>query len=563
MQPAGLFHVLFILIVARLLLPAGEVAAADYDVVLRGGMVYDGSGQAPLVADVAIVGDRITAVGDLSGKTSSRVIDVSGLAVAPGFINMLSWAVSSLIADGRSQSDLRQGVTLEVFGEGMSWGPWNDQLKQWCKDDQSDIYYEIEWSTLNEYLQYLVQRGVSCNVASFVGATTVRVHELGFDDRAPSSREMARMKQLVRRAMQEGALGVASALIYAPGYFAKTDELIELGKVAAEYDGLYITHIRSEGNRLEEAVDEVLQIARSAGVRAEIYHLKAAGKSNWTKLDPVIAKIEAARQEGLEITADMYTYTAASTGLDAAMPPWVQEGGYNSWSARLRDPRIRLRVLREMQTPSQEWENLMLLAGSPDKVLLVGFKNERLKPLTGQTLAQVAQSRGQSPEETVMDLVVEDGSRVETVYFLMSEENIKKQIRLPWVSFCSDAASQVPEGVFLKSGAHPRTYGNFARLLGRYVRDEQVIALSEAIRRLTSLPATNLRIRDRGWIKPGYFADIVVFAPSKVQDHATYDQPHRLATGVVHVLVNGEPVIRDGQHTGATPGRVVYGPGRS
>ena len=538
------------------------VSGADFDVILRGGTVYDGSGQPPVVANVGIRGDQIAMLGDLTGKTAEQVIDVRNLAVAPGFINMLSWAVDTLIEDGRSKSDIRQGVTLEVFGEGISWGPWNGRLKAWCKKAQGDIRYNIQWTTLAEYLDYLAQRGVSPNIASFVGATTVRIHELGFEDRRPTGRELARMKQLVRQAMEEGALGVGSSLIYAPAFYAKTGELIELCKVAAEYDGLYITHMRSEGNQLLEGVDEVLKIAREAGLRAEIYHLKAAGQPNWHKLDEVIRKIEAARKEGLGITADMYNYTAGATGLDAAMPPWVQEGGYDAWAKRLQNPGIRLRVMREMQTNSDDWENLMLLAGSPDKVLLVGFRNERLKRLTGKTLGEVSRMRGKSPEETAIDLVIEDGSRVGTVYFLMSEENLRKQIRLPWISFCSDAGSLAPEGVFLRSSTHPRAYGNFARLLGKYVRQEQVITLQEAIRRLTSLPAGNLKIQRRGFLAPGYFADVVVFDPRKIQDHATFQQPHQLATGMIHVFVNGQHVLRDGKHTGATPGCVVHGPGR-
>jgi N-acyl-D-amino-acid deacylase len=415
---------------------------------------------------------------------------------------------------------------------------------------------------LNEYLEHLAKRGVSCNVASFVGATTIRVHELGFDDRAPSDQELERMKQLVRIAMEQGALGVASALIYAPAFYAETDELVELCKVAAEYDGMYITHLRSEGNRLVDGVDEALAIARQAKIRTEIYHLKAAGERNWGKLETVIGKIERARADGLEITADMYNYTAAATGLDAAMPPWVQEGGYNAWAARLRDPATRLRVIREMRTPSDEWENLLLLAGSPENVLLVDFRSEPLKPFTGMTLAAVAQRRGISAEEAALDLVIEDGSRVGTVYFLMSDENVRRQLRLPWVSFCSDAASMAPEGVFLKSSTHPRAYGNFARLLGKYVREESIVSLSEAIRRLTSLPANNLRLGERGLLKPGYYADVVMFRADKIQDHATYARPHRLATGMVHVLVNGQFVIREGRHTGAMPGQVVHGPGR-
>ena len=535
---------------------------ADFDVILRGGTVYDGSGNPPAIASVGIRGDRIAAVGDLTGDTADRDINVRGFAVAPGFINMLSWAVESLIEDGRSQSDIRQGVTLEVFGEGMSWGPWNRRLKESGKKQQGDIRYDIKWSSLAEYLDYLAKRGVSPNVASFVGATTVRIHEIGFEDRPPTERELERMQQLVREAMQQGALGMGSSLIYAPAFYAGTEELIALCKVVAEYDGLYITHMRSEGNRLLESVDEVFRIARESGVRAEIYHLKAAGERNWHKMDTVIEKINAARREGLTVTADMYTYTAGATGLNAAMPPWVQEGGYEAWAARLRDPTIRLRVLREMQTHSDDWENLMLLAGSPDKVLLIGFKNEKLKPLTGKTLAEVSRMRGKSPEETAMDLVVEDGSRVDTVYFLMSEENVRKQIRLPWVSFGSDAESSAPEGAFLKSSTHPRAYGNFARLIGKYVRDERIIPLHEAIRRLTTLPAENLRIKQRGALRLGYFADIVVFSPESVQDHATFSVPQQFATGMYHVFVNGRQVLDKGIHTGATPGQVVYGPGR-
>lgn len=535
---------------------------ADYDVILRGGTVYDGSGNVPAVASVGIRADRIVAVGDLTADTANKDIDVHGLAVAPGFINMLSWAVESLIEDGRSQSDIRQGVTLEVFGEGMSWGPWNRRMKESSKKQQGDIRYDIKWTSLAEYLNYLAKRGISPNVASFVGATTVRIHEIGFEDRPPTKKELERMKRLVREAMQQGALGLGSSLIYAPAFYADTEELIALCKVVSEYDGLYITHMRSEGNQLLESVEEVFRIARESGVRAEIYHLKAAGQRNWHKMDAVIDKINTAREEGLAVTADMYTYTAGATGLDAAMPPWVQEGGYEAWAARLRDPAIRLRVLREMQTHSDDWENLMLLAGSPDKVLLIGFKNERLKPLTGKTLLEVARIRGKSPEETAMDLVLEDGSRVDTVYFLMSEENVRKQIRLPWVSFGSDAESSAPEGAFLKSSTHPRAYGNFARLIGKYVRDERIIPLHEAIRRLTTLPADNLRIKQRGALRPGYYADVVVFDPEDVQDHATFAVPQQFAAGMHHVFVNGRQVLNNGDHTGATPGRVVYGPGR-
>lgn len=531
-----------------------------YDVVIRGGSVYDGAGSAPLLGDVAINGDTIVYVGHEAPGEGRLEIDATGLAVTPGFINMLSWATESLIEDGRAQSDIRQGVTLEVFGEGWSMGPLNDAMKQEQRERQGDIKYDIAWTTLAEYLDYLVARGIAPNVASFVGATTVRVHEVGYADRVPTPDELERMRALVRQGMEDGALGVGSSLIYAPAFYAQTPELVSLSRVAADYDGMYISHMRSEGNRLFEAVDELITIAREAGIRAEIYHLKAAGRDNWGKLDAVFARVERARAADLDISADMYTYTAGATGLDAAMPPWVQEGGHDEWVKRLRDPGIRVRVAREMRTPTDEWENLYLAAG-PDKTLLVGFKTDSLKPLTGKTLAAVAQMRGKSPEETAMELVIQDDSRVETVYFLMSEDNIKRQIAMPWVSFGSDAGAPAPEGVFLQSNPHPRAYGNFARLLGKYVRDEQVIPLEVAIHRLTALPAANLRLRRRGALQPGYYADVVVFDPTTIQDHATFEQPHQYATGVKYVFVNGVRVLRDGEHTGATPGRVVRGPG--
>jgi len=556
---------------ARTAIPAALCLAAlaacsfspgeQYDVILRGGTIYDGSGGPPFVGDVAIRGDSIVAVGDIGRASAATEIDVTGLAVAPGFINMLSWATESLIEDGRSLSGIKQGVTLEIFGEGSSMGPLNEAMKQEMLEQQGDIKYEIPWTTLGEYLEHLVERGISTNVASFIGATTVRVHEIGYEDRPPTPEELERMRALVRQAMEEGALGVGSSLIYAPAFYAKTDELIELARVAAEYGGMYISHMRSEGNRLLEAVDELITIAREANIPAEIYHLKAAGVENWPKIDEVIAKVEAARAEGLRITANMYTYTAGATGLDAAMPPWVQEGGLQQWKARLQDPQIRARLRREMTTPTDEWESLYLLAGSPEQVILVGFKQDSLKYLTGKTLAEVARMRGKSPEETAMDLVVQDDSRVETVYFLMSEDNVKKQIALPWMSFGSDAGSLAPEGVFLKSNPHPRAYGNFARLLGKYVREEKVIPLEEAVRKLTTLPAENLKLRRRGALRPGYFADVVVFDPATITDHATFENPHQLATGMVHVFVNGVQVLRDGEHTGAKPGRVVRGPG--
>ncbi|HSG82641.1 MAG TPA: D-aminoacylase [Gemmatimonadota bacterium] len=529
----------------------------DYDVLIRGGTLYDGSGGAPVVADLAISGDSIAAVGDLEGAKARRVIDAGGLAVAPGFINMLSWATESLIEDGRSQSDIRQGVTLEVFGEGWSMGPWNEQMKEEEARSQGDIKFEIEWTTLAEYLDHMAARGISTNIASFVGATTVRIYVLGYEDRAPTPAELQAMRELVRQAMEDGALGLGSSLIYAPAFYAETEELVELAKVAAGYGGIYISHLRNEGNGLLEALDEFLTIAREAEIPAEIYHLKASGRANWGKLDEVFARVEAARAAGLAITADMYTYPASSTGLDASMPPWVQEGGHAAWVERLKDPAIRQRVKREMNTPTDEWSNGYLAAGSPDNILLVSFKNEALKPLTGKTLAEVAAMRGTSPEETAMDLVIEDDSRVGCVYFTMSEENVKKKIARPWVSFGSDAGSLAPEGVFLKSNPHPRAYGTFARLLGRYVRDEGVITLEEAVRRLTSLPAANLGLARRGALAPGYFADLVVFDPQRITDHATFDDPHQYASGVRHVFVNGEQVLADGEHTGATPGRVV------
>jgi len=543
-----------------LILLSGLLTACQpaYDIVIRGGTVYDGSGASPLVGAVAVSGDTIAQVG---GSARGKVeVDAVGMAVAPGFINILAHSEESLIADGRSQSEIRQGVTLEVFGEGDAPGPLNASMKADALRFQGDIKYPIEWTTLDEYLEYLVRRGISTNVGSFVGAAGIRVHELGYADRAPTPEELERMKGLVRQAMEDGAFGLGSALIYAPGFYAKTEELIELSKIAAEYGGMYISHMRSEGNRLLEAVDELIRIAREADIRAEIFHLKAAGLSNWPKMNEVIRKVEAARAEGLHITADMYTYTAGSTGLDAAMPPWVQEGGFDAWSRRLQDPAIRRRVAREMRTPTDEWENLYLAAGA-DQTLLVGFKADALKPLIGKTLARVAQERGKTPEETAMDLVVEDGTRVSVVYFLMSEENVRRQITLPWVGFGSDAASMAPEDPFLKSSTHPRAYGNFARLLGKYVRDEKIIPLEEAIRKLTGFPAENLKLRGRGLLKPGYFADIVVFDPASIIDHATFEMPHQYATGMKHVFVNGVQVLKDGDHTGAKPGRVARGPG--
>lgn len=544
---------------ALLVSVSAQAADAAYDLIIRGGTIYDGSGKAPVVGDVAIKGDRIVAVGKVEGSAKTEVA-AKGMAVAPGFINMLSWATESLIADPKSQSDIRQGVTLEVMGEGWSMGPMNATMKRLETERQGDVKYPIEWTTLGDYLGWLEKRGVSTNVASFVGAATVRVHELGEGDVDPTPEQLARMRALVRQAMNEGAMGVGSSIIYAPGSYAETDELVALTSEAAKCGGMYISHMRSEGDRIEEAVDELIDISRRSGAPAEIYHLKMAGRSNWGKLDTIVKKIEAARAEGLKITTDMYTYTAGATGLDAAMPTWVQAGGLEEWIQRLKDPAIRTRVAAEMKQPGSNWENLYFGAGA-DKMILSGFKNDALKPLTGKTLAEVAAMRGKSPEETAMDLVVEDGSRVGTVYFLMSEDNVRRQVQLPWMSFGSDAASQATEGVFLKSGAHPRTYGNFARLLGRYVRDEKLIPLEQAVYRLTTLPATNLGIKERGALRPGYYADVVVFDPAAIGDRSTFEKPHQYSVGMRDVFVNGVGVLRNGEHSGATPGRAVRGAG--
>ena len=541
--------------------PSSPVQQVQYDLILRGGTVYDGSGKPAAAGDVAIRGDRIAAVGDLGPAKAAREIDVRGRAVAPGFINVLSWSPVSLIADGLSQGDIRQGVTLEVFGEGWSMGPWNEAMKKEDLAQQSDIHYEIQWTTLGEYLDWLAARGLSTNVASLVGATTVRIHEIGYEDRAPTPAELERMKGLVRQAMEEGALGIGASLIYVPASFSSTEELIELCKVAAEYDGVYTTHMRSEGGRFLEAIDETIRIARESGIRAEIYHLKAAGRENWPKMAQAIARIEQARREGVPLTANMYPYVAGATGLDAAMPPWVQEGGLDAWVERLKKPELRARVAQEMRTKSPEWENLYASAGSPEQVLFIGFKSGALKPLTGKTLAEVAKLRGKSPEETAMDLVVEDHSRVETAYFLMSEENVELGLKQPWVSIGSDAPSMATEGVFLEQSTHPRAYGAFARFLGHYTRDRKVAPLEDAIRRLTRLPAENFGIRERGCLDAGCFADVVVFDPARIADHATFAEPHRYSTGVQHVFVNGVQVLADGEHTRATPGRVVRGAG--
>ncbi len=532
----------------------------QYDAIIKGGTIYDGTGAPGVIGDVAIKDDRIVAIGDLKNARADKVIDATGMAVAPGFINMLSWAVDDLIHDGRSLGDIRQGVTLEVFGEGVSWGPLNDAMKAEFKERQSNITYDIEWTTLGEYLDFLEKKGISTNVASFVGATSVRIHEVGYDNRAATPEELKRMQELVRAAMREGALGVASSLIYAPANFASTGELTALVKAAAEFDGMYISHIRNESGQLLDAVDELIAIAREAGAPAEIYHLKASGSDNWDKMDAVIAKVEAARREGLAITADMYNYPASSTGLDAAMPLWVQEGGHDAWVARLKDPALRARVAAEIRDPKGGEAGFRNASGA-EGVLLIGFKNPALRKYTGRTLAEVATERGTSPEDTAIDLVIEDDSRVDVVYFTMSENNIRKQIVQPWVSFGSDGGSMAPEGEFLEKSTHPRAYGNFARVFAKYGREEKLLTVEEAVRKLTLAPALNLKLKDRGRLGEGSYADVVVFDPETIQDHATFKEPHQLATGVKHVFVNGVLTLENEEHTGATAGRVVRGPG--
>ena len=536
---------------------------AEFDVIIKGGTVYDGTSAEPRQADVAIRGDRIAGVDDFKSAKAKTVIDAKGLAVAPGFINMLSWSTESLIQDGRSQSEIRQGVTTEIMGEGESMGPVNDRVREHMLRAQTDIKYDIKWKTLAEYLQYLEKRGISCNVASFLGATTVREYVIGFEDKPPTPEQLEQMRDLVRKEMEAGALGIGTSLIYPPAFYAKTEELIELCKVAAKYHGKYISHMRSEGNQLFGALDELLRIAREANIPAEVYHIKAAGEKNWPKEDELLARIEAAQKEGLNVRANMYTYTAAGTGLDACLPPWTEDGGYPALFKRLRDPATREKIKAEVKIDSDKWENLYLAAGSPEKILLVGFKSDKLKPLTGKTLAEVAKMRDKDPIDTIMDLIAEDESRIGTVYYLMSEENVKKELRKPWISFGSDEASQAPEPPFTKSNPHPRAYGNFARVLGKYVRDEKIIPMEEAIHRLSGLPATNLGLDHRGFLKEEMFADVVVFDPATISDRATFEKPHQYAVGVKHVFVNGVQVIKDGEHTGAKPGRALWGPGKT
>ena len=554
--------VVFSLLIAGTVEASPSNSAQVFDVIIKGGTVYDGSGAEGRVADVAIRGDRIVGVGNFENSQAKRVLDAHGLAVAPGFINMLSWSTESLIVDGRSQSEIRQGVTTEVMGEGESMGPVNDRVRDYMLKQQTDIKYDITWKTLAEYLQYLEKRGVSCNVASFIGATTIRENVIGFENKEPTPEQLDQMRELVRREMEAGALGIGTALIYPPAFYAKTEELIELCKVAAKYKGKYISHMRSEGNHLLEAFDELLRISREANIPAELYHIKAAGQKNWGKMDALLARVEAARKEGRPIRANMYTYIAGGTGLDACLPPWTEDGGYPELLKRLRDPEIRKKIAADVKVDTDKWENLYLAAGSPDRIIVGDFTSEKLKPLTNKSLAEIARIRGKDPIETIMDLLSENEKPIGATYFLMSEENVKKEIAKPWISFGSDEASQAPEGIFLKSTPHPRAYGTFARVLGKYVREEKLVSLPEAIRRLSALPATNLELDHRGFLKTDMFADVVVFDPTTITDHATFEKPAQYATGVKEVFVNGVEVLKDGEHTGAKPGRALWGPGK-
>ena len=534
---------------------------AKFDTIIRNGTIYDGNGGEPYKADIAIDADTIAFIGDLSKEAGTNEIDAKGMAIAPGFINMLSWSNESLIEDGRSQSELRQGVTLEVMGEGESMGPLNAKMKEQLKKGQTDIKYNVEWNTLGEYLNWLEKKGISCNVASFVGATTIREYVVGEDDRDPTPAQMDSMKLLVRRAMEEGAMGVGSSLIYPPAFFAKTNELVELCKEASKYNGMYISHIRNEGNKLFEAVDELMIISKEANLPAEIYHFKASGKDNWWKIDSLIKKIDKARAEGLKITADMYTYNASATGLTAAFPPSLQDGGFDSLWHRLQRADVREKMKKAMDSDPRDWENTYYGAGGAKGVLLLGFKQDSLRKYIGKTLEEVAKIRGTSPEETAINLIVEDSTRIDVSYFSMDSSNVKKEIAVPWMSFCSDASSQAPEGVFLKANPHPRAYGSFIRVLGKYSREEKVLPLQQAVYQLAKLPATNLKLQKRGELKIGNYADIVIFDPTAVKDNATFAKPHQYASGVVHVFVNGGQVIKDGEHTNARPGKFVKGPG--
>ncbi|OWK38203.1 N-acyl-D-amino-acid deacylase precursor [Fimbriiglobus ruber] len=543
-------------------LPVNAREPADsFDILIRGGTIYDGSGKAPKRADLAIRDGKIAAVGDLKNSTAKTVVDAEGLAVAPGFINMLSWSTEALLVDGRGQSEIRQGVTTQIMGEGWSMGPVNAAIKKRMTAEQGDIKYVVEWTSLADYLSSLQRKGISQNVASYLGATTVREYVLGLDNKKPTAAELDQMRRVVELEMRDGALGIGTALEYAPAYYADTTELIELCKVAAKYKGKYITHMRSEGERLIEGIDEAVRISREAGIPTEIYHFKAAGKNNWKKMDAAVERVEAARRQGLPVTANMYCYTAGAAPLTACIPPWAMEGGDPALRRRLKEPESRKRVLEDIRTKT-DWPNFYHNAGSPDNILLISFKKDELKPLQGKTLAQIAAARGKDPAETLLDLLVEDESSIGTAYFITAEENIRKLVSLPWISFGSDEAAQQPEGVFLKSMPHPRAYGNFTRVLGKYVREDKLLSLEAAVRKMTSLPAENLGLDRRGRLNDGYFADVVVFDPKTIADRATYEKPHQYSVGVKHVFVNGVQVLKDGEHTGAKPGKALWGPGK-
>jgi len=536
--------------IAFLIILISGCSGPDYDTIIRNGKIYDGSGTDPVTSDLAINADTIAFIGDLTGKTAKVDFDANGQAVSPGFINMLSWANVSLIEDGRSQSDIRQGVTLEVLGEGSSMGPLNDAMKAEKLANQNDIKYDVSWTSLGEYLEMLEARGISTNVASFIGNSTVRMNVLGHDSRKPNAEELDKMRELVDEAMQEGAMGISSSLIYVPSRYSDTEELIELAKVAAKYNGMYISHIRGESATLLESVEELITISREAGLWAEIYHLKASETANWDKLDSVISMVEAAQLEGLHITADIYSYPASSTGLNIVLPQWAKDGGHDSTMARFQNSELRQKTIDEIR-----------FTCSPDSTLLVGFRNSELRKYIGMSVGEIAREREISPQQAVVDLIEEDDSRIQAVYFTMSADNIKKKVAIPWVSFCSDAGSYTNEGVFLNQSTHPRAYGSFIRVLGKYSRDEKVISLAEAIRKLSYMPATNLKIKKRGLLAPGYYADVVVFDPATVGDNATFAEPHQYASGVNDVWVNGMRVLDNGVHTGAHAGRVVRGPG--
>jgi N-acyl-D-amino-acid deacylase len=550
----------FFFIAAITLLISCNSKKQDYDTIIRNGMIYDGNGGKPYKGDIGVKNDTIAFIGDLSKAAAKNEVDAKGNAVSPGFINMMGHSEESLIQDGRGQSDIKQGVTTEIFTE-FSMGPLNAKMKEQQKGGQGDIKYDVEWNTLGEYMSFLEKKGVAPNIASFVGTGAVRMYVIGEDNVAPTPAQLDSMKALIRQAMEEGALGVTNALIYPVDFFAKTDELIALSKEAAKYGGMYTSHMRSEGNKLLEAVEELITITKEANLPAEIFHLKAAGKNNWWKMDSAIKRVERARREGQQITADMYTYVAGATGMTSAFPPTLQDGGFGKLRERLMDPKIRKEMTKAMNTDAADWENLYYGAGGAEHVLLLGFKQDSLKKYTGKTLAEAAVMRGKSPEETAMDLIIQDSTRVGVAYFLMNEENVKKQVSLPWVSFGSDEGSYTTEGVFLKSNAHPRAYGNFARVLGKYTRDEKTMTLQEAIRKLAKLPADNLKLKKRGELKVGNYADIVIFDPAKIKDNATFEKPHQYAEGMLHVFVNGIQVLKDGEHTDARPGKFIKGPG--